>query len=243
MIDSNNQNQNQITSAAAKDNFILKATNSLIEPFKKLKNKIHSIHEAHTAGLLTPIEMSQRLNMAEALCNKIYELIRELSDLSITETGCQLEVHLEDSNLVNIAADVLENLIDLAIEKGCCLRFHAPELVIGEWDVLRLQQLLSQLILNAIHHACGSEIDVKITSSEHYAQIEVKDSGPGIAISMQSKIFERFTKVDENSESFGTGLWLVKEIVDRFDGTITLESSPENGSVFLIELPLKNMLH
>lgn len=225
------------------DNFILKTTNGLTEPFNKLQAQIHTTLEDHCAGILTPHELSHRLTIAENLCIKINKLIIELADLSVAGTDQEMQLHLQETNLVDIAADVLEELMDLAISKRCQLSFHAPEIVMGEWDVLKMHKLFSHLILNGIIHGSRSAIEVRISSTENYAHLEVKDSGPGIPLDMQAKIFERFTKVDDTSENFGNGLWLVKEIVERFRGRLQLVSSPEEGTSFFIDLPLKQQFH
>ncbi|MBA2405463.1 MAG: HAMP domain-containing histidine kinase [Bdellovibrionales bacterium] len=226
-----------------RDEFIQGTTNSLKIPFEKLQHQLSSMLKAQVSGQLTPLELNHRLANAETLCSKINKLINGLVDLSIAESHCQLRVQVRESNLCDIAADVLERLFDQALEKGSHIKFYCPTVVIGEWDILRLDQLVSNLVLNAVNHAPGSTIDVRITRTSSHAQLEVKDTGPGIPFEKQSKIFERFTKVDEASEGFGNGLWLVKKIVERFHGSLRLVSWPGEGSTFIVELPLRQMLH
>jgi signal transduction histidine kinase len=115
------------------------------------------------------------------------------------------------------------------------------ENVIGYWDADRLEQVVENLITNAIRYAPNCPLSLKISKTLDSAILEVIDQGPGIPTEDLDKIFNRF----ERSRSFGErsglglGLYIVKEIVSQHGGKISVSNLNTGGAWFLIELPLR----
>jgi signal transduction histidine kinase len=119
---------------------------------------------------------------------------------------------------------------------------EVPTPVWGEWDAARLEQVVTNLLTNAIKYGAGSPISIRVERDPegHWARLRVKDEGIGIAPEMQQRIFERFERAVPSSAygGLGLGLYICREILHSHGGNIRVVSLPEHGSEFLVELPL-----
>jgi signal transduction histidine kinase len=111
----------------------------------------------------------------------------------------------------------------------------------GRWNRLRLEQVVSNLLTNAIKYGCGRPISVELKQDEEHVWLSVRDEGIGIAPADQERIFERFERAvsEQHYSGFGLGLWIVRQILDAMGGRIHVQSEPGQGSVFTVELPLR----
>ncbi len=111
--------------------------------------------------------------------------------------------------------------------------------VLGRWDRLRLDQVVTNLVSNAIKYGGGQPIDISLTANDKGAVLVVRDRGIGIAAEDHSRIFRRFERA-VSTRSFGglgIGLWLVERIVGALGGQISVASQPGQGAVFSVMLP------
>jgi signal transduction histidine kinase len=106
------------------------------------------------------------------------------------------------------------------------------------WDRLRLEQVLSNLISNAIKYGQGKPIAVTVARAQGSARLQVRDQGMGISPGDQARIFERFERAasSRNYGGLGLGLWITKRLVEGMGGSISLSSAPEEGSTFTVNL-------
>jgi signal transduction histidine kinase len=114
--------------------------------------------------------------------------------------------------------------------------------VVGRWDRLRLERVLTNLLSNAFKHGKGQPIEVRVERTDGHARLVVRDHGPGIPLEEQRAIFERFMKASSSKgkkEGFGLGLYIVRQLVEAHGGSIHVESSPGEGATFTVELPLE----
>lgn len=111
---------------------------------------------------------------------------------------------------------------------------------LGRWDKHRLDQVVTNLMTNAIRYASGKPLTAQVFRKESFAVFALVDQGPGIALEDQSKIFQKFERlVTSNAISgMGLGLFIVQEIVHAHGGRIRVESVRGLGSSFIVELPL-----
>jgi signal transduction histidine kinase len=109
----------------------------------------------------------------------------------------------------------------------------------GRWDRLRLDQIVSNLVENAIRYGAGRPIDVVVEGDEASARLVVADRGIGIAPDDQRRIFERFERAvsPHQGGGLGLGLWIVRQIVEALGGTIGVASRPSAGATFTVVLP------
>jgi signal transduction histidine kinase len=104
---------------------------------------------------------------------------------------------------------------------------------------MRLDQVLTNLLSNAIKYGAGKPIEITLEAVEDRVRLAIHDHGLGIPLEDQDRIFRRFERAasSRNYAGIGLGLWIVKQIVDALGGAITVDSRPELGSTFTVELP------
>jgi two-component system, OmpR family, phosphate regulon sensor histidine kinase PhoR len=169
-------------------------------------------------------------------------LVQDLLTLSHIETG-QIKMHFENIDLYKLAEEVFEQFEGKADKKDVGLRIEGPEqkvLVYADWQ--RITQVMTNLISNAIKHSQdGDEVVIAFDIHKKSITTHVRDSGEGIAPEHQSRIFERFYRVDKSRsrEKGGTGLGLaiVKHILDGHNTKAEVSSTPGKGSDFSFKLP------
>jgi signal transduction histidine kinase len=124
----------------------------------------------------------------------------------------------------------------------CTLRFEAGENIVGRWDRARLDQVLTNLLGNAIKYGKGSALELTVRRLGAEARLSVRDHGIGIAPEHQARIFGRFERAvsERHYGGLGLGLWIAREVVDALGGTIRCESGLGQGSTFTVVLPLQN---
>jgi signal transduction histidine kinase len=137
------------------------------------------------------------------------------------------------------AHDVVERHRTDIAESGCAVRVEAPAPVTGTWDRGRIEQVITNLLTNALKYAPRCRIEIRVEADEGHARVVVGDDGPGIADADQERIFRPFERAaaDAKVSGFGLGLFIVREIVEAHGGALTLRSTPGRGSTFVAELP------
>jgi signal transduction histidine kinase len=102
-----------------------------------------------------------------------------------------------------------------------------------------MEQVLTNLITNAIRYAPGAPVEVRLTAESSRVTLCFQDNGPGIPEKDHERIFERFERLTPESSvsGLGLGLYIAREIVRVHDGSIRLRSEPGQGTCFIIELP------
>ena len=175
--------------------------------------------------------------------DRMVNLINQLLDVSRLETR-RLELNLDRVDLVSLASDTVDRL-QMTTSRHT-LRLRAPQEPI--WvtaDPLRLAQVLSNLLMNAIQYSpAGGPVEVTVEAQEGRAWVSVRDWGIGIAPEDQPRLFQRFyrglRKGNASPTGMGLGLYISREIVLRHHGDIAFHSRPGQGSTFLFWLPLDN---
>ena len=170
-------------------------------------------------------------------------LINDVLDLSKIEAG-QLILSLADYSISNVIKDVLTTVGPLAAEKQLALKSEmSPELPArGRGDERRILQVLLNLVGNAIKFTDSGEVTVEASAADGAFKIAVRDTGPGIPVSEQGKIFEEFQQADtlrtRRKGGTGLGLSIAKRIVEMHGGRISVQSTPGHGSTFCVILPV-----
>ena len=149
---------------------------------------------------------------------------------------------IELNTLIGGVVEVTQSTLETA-QSGHTLTFDAaPEGLIVVGDALRLEQVIRNLLGNAIKYSpAGGEIQARVTRAGFQACVAVTDQGVGIPAAALPHLFERFYRVSssaEGIEGFGIGLYVAKEIVTQHAGTIRVESAEGQGSTFIVCLPL-----
>ena len=166
-------------------------------------------------------------------------MVNDLLNISLITTG-RLELEREKIDLSKIVSDVTTRLEDQAMKSGSSVVFINKPKVIGNWDPIRIEQVVTNLVTNAIKYGNGKPITIDLTTDKKYAVLNVLDHGIGIPKDQQEKIFDRFHRgaVNSSIKGLGVGLYLISEIVKAHHGKISVKSTPKEGSVFTLQLPL-----
>jgi signal transduction histidine kinase len=119
------------------------------------------------------------------------------------------------------------------------LSIHSEAPIVGRWDRIRLEQVVTNLLSNATRFGAGKAIELTIEQADDTARLVVTDHGIGIPPDRLPRIFERFERAVSLREygGLGLGLYIVQEIIRAFGGTIRVESRVGAGSTFIVELP------
>jgi signal transduction histidine kinase len=114
--------------------------------------------------------------------------------------------------------------------------------ICGEWDEFRVEQVVVNLLTNALRYGAGKPIDVELLQLPGAAAVKVTDHGVGIAPDDKARVFEQFVRVGDRTRTpgLGLGLYITKQLVEAHGGTISVESTLGEGSTFTVALPLPN---
>jgi signal transduction histidine kinase len=224
----------------ARDQFLAVAAHELRTPLATLKLLLdHLIAPPHST--IEPggvVVQKRQLAMLKRQVERLTALVVEMLDVSQI-TGGGLQLSLGPVDLREVVREVLDRF-HLEIERRhVTLGVNAPDPAPGIWDAARIEQVISNLISNALKYGAGRPIEVSIRVEASQTVVVVRDHGIGIPEDEQTKIFGPFAPVAATHHAgLGLGLWIAQQIVQAHGGRIKVESRPEQGSTFTVELPL-----
>ncbi|RYZ43044.1 MAG: PAS domain S-box protein [Myxococcaceae bacterium] len=223
-------------SIRARDEFLSIASHELKTPLTSMKLRVQQMESA-LAHPLPVGKVSRMLAIFEEQLQRLSLLAEHLLDVSRIHDR-QLELRREEMDLVTVARGVADHLAAQFDKSGSPFEMVAPEPVKGHWDRLRMEQVLVNLLTNAMKYGAGRTIRLEVTRHARGARLVVQDHGLGIPLEAQARIFERFERAaSRNYGGLGLGLFIVRQIVDAHGGSIRVESSPGYGARFIVELP------
>ncbi len=224
----------------ARDDFLTVASHELKTPLHVLGLQVSTSAFLMESGTVPLEKIKARLHKAQGEVGRLNRLITNLLDISRI-TANRLFLEPQDHDLVAVAREVLERDREEVVRAGCSVSLVAPDALPGHWDRLRLDQVLTNLLSNALKYGDKKPVAITISRVEERARIVVADEGLGIDQVDLGRIFERFERaVSPRSHSgFGLGLWIVRQILDAMGGTIRAESQKGRGSTFTVEFPLR----
>ena len=190
----------------------------------------------------TPAKMRGVLDRVQSNGKHLLGLINDVLDLSKIEAG-QLTLSLAEFHIKDVVHGVFSVVESLATAKQLALRVEVPpNLPLARGDERRLTQVLLNLVGNAIKFTDQGEVAIKASAANGSYTLSVHDTGPGIAESDRTKIFEEFQQADSSATKkkggTGLGLSISKRIVEMHGGRIWVESDLGHGSMFAFEVPL-----
>ncbi len=186
-------------------------------------------------------EVADKVAMALRNGQRLLRMVEQLLELSRLDAMAQKHEHYY--SLHQVLTVLLSSFDGLAAQKQLQIQCNEFDDVIVPSTMDALEIMLINLISNAIKYTPeGGRISIEVTPEPGYVTIVVKDSGVGISQDNQKLIFNRFTRASDAGsagvEGAGIGLALVKELVESHQGTITLHSAPQQGSEFILRLPI-----
>lgn len=224
-----------IEAVKARDEFLSIASHELKTPLTSLIIQTQVQKRLLSKGderASNPERVLETYNKFERLFGRLNRLIDDMLDISRISFG-KLEIRREKTDLSQLVEDVISRH-----GEGATIEF-TPHPVSGNWDPLRLEQVIINLVTNAVRYGKGEPISISIQDHEKEISLSVKDRGIGISADDQKKIFERFERaVNANDISgLGLGLYISDQIVQLHGGSISLESAIGKGSTFTVKLP------
>jgi PAS domain S-box-containing protein len=224
----------------ARDDFLALAAHELKTPLTPLRLMAGSLLRQVEQGRGEPPldALARRVVKLDEATARLEMLVDRLLDVSRLSVG-RLVLNLEDVDLAAIARDTVARLAVDGDHGKPEITVDAPAPVLGRWDRLRVEEVVTNLVTNAMKYGAGRPIEVALTASDDAATLHVTDHGIGIPEDAQAQIFERFERVApvRHYGGFGLGLWIARKLVEAHAGTITVQSRVGEGSAFTVELP------
>ncbi len=178
----------------------------------------------------------------ERQIQSLIRLIEDMLDVSRIRTG-KLSIRTSPFDLSELASHLLENFAAQSAAAHCPMSLSAEQPVIGVWDEFRIEQVIVNLLTNALRYGAGKPVEVRVyaDADQQQACIEVIDHGIGICEANQKRIFQQFERVTANHAvaGLGLGLFISEQIVMAHGGRILVESEEGKGSTFIVRLPLQ----
>jgi signal transduction histidine kinase len=169
---------------------------------------------------------------------RLETLAAQLLDVTRIRAG-RLVLDPREICFSDLVARVAERLEPEVVRRGGTLALDLPPRVTGSCDPDRLDQVLTNLVSNAVKHAPGSPVAIRLSERGDRVVFEVRDGGPGLPPGCQRRIFEPFERASPSPTSVdgGLGLYIVKQIVEAHGGRVHAESAPGCGAAFVVDLP------
>jgi signal transduction histidine kinase len=225
-----------------RDDFISIAAHELRTPVTPLQLTLDSLQRevknSPDEGKVPVYLVRKHLDIAVRQTDRLIKLVNNVLDVSRLSAG-RLDLQLEEVDLSLVVEEVVARFAEDATQAGCTLvvQTHGP--VIGRWDRLRLDQVVTNFLSNGLKYGRGSPIELQVQATLTSARLSVRDYGIGISPEDQERIFDRFERAvsEHYFAGFGLGLWIVSEIAKALRGRVQVTSTPGAGSVFSMELP------
>ncbi|WP_347906666.1 hybrid sensor histidine kinase/response regulator [Pseudomonas grandcourensis] len=205
-----------------------------------LETQLRKMHLARdNAAAFTLDKMHAMVDRDERQIKSLIRLIEDMLDVSRIRTG-KLSIRPKRVDLSTLVHDVLHNFSRQFDAAEASVSLDAAQPVIGNWDEFRIEQVISNLLTNALRYGAKSPISVRVYSEGGQALVDVQDQGIGISEANQKRIFQQFERVSAKHAvaGLGLGLFISEQIVAAHGGTITVQSRIGEGALFRVCLPL-----
>ncbi len=227
-----------------RDDFMSMVSHELRTPLNTLflETQVRKLHLER--GNRAPFEADRLPAMIARDQRQIQNMVRlidDMLDVSRLRSG-SLSIQPQPCDLAALARRVLENLAQQAEAAGCAVTLDAPAPVGGVWDEFRIEQVLTNLMTNAMRYGPGKPIAVSIGQADGEARLTVRDHGIGVAPADHARIFGQFERTDmsrKQSAGLGLGLYITQQIVQAHGGRIAVDSQLGEGATFRVTLPLR----
>ncbi|WP_224244660.1 ATP-binding protein [Hyalangium gracile] len=223
-----------------RDEFLSIASHELKTPLTPLSLKLHMLARTARQQPDSPFRkaVEDYITVGSRQVKKLSELVSDLLDVARIGGG-RLRLELEEMELGALVREVVARHEPEAARSGSTLVLEGQASVSGRWDRLRLEQVITNLVDNAIKYGAGKPIRLWLEADAGRAILRVKDEGIGIAPESLSRIFERFERAvsDRHYGGLGLGLYITRTIVEAMGGTIQVESTLGQGATFTVVLP------
>ncbi|WP_375755681.1 ATP-binding protein [Corallococcus exercitus] len=208
-------------------------------PLHALQLLLSKVQRAQGAGRHEDVR--QGLVAARGQAQRLGQLLHNLLDLSRLSSGKRV-LDAAPVDLGELAREVVERFAEAAAQAGCDLKLEVEPGQVGQWDRIRLDRVVTNLLSNALKFGRGHPVTVSVSALDvEHTRLRVRDEGVGIAPEAQRRVFERFererARKAEAEAGYGLGLYIARQLVEAHGGVIRLESMPGRGATFTVDLP------
>lgn len=235
--------QNELEHAVRmRDDFMSIVSHEVRTPLNGLilETQLRKLHLAKdNIAAFTPDKLRAMVDRDERQIQSLIRLIEDMLDVSRIRTG-KLSIRPSRFDLAQLVSNLLKNFSAQISVAESTLSFTIEEPVIGTWDEFRIEQVVANLLTNALRYGARSSISVRVYCEAGHARVDVLDHGIGISEENQKRIFQQFERVsaDHVIAGLGLGLFISEQIVAAHGGSISVESEEGKGSLFSVHLPL-----
>jgi PAS domain S-box-containing protein len=223
-----------------RDQFLSIASHELKTPLTALHLQLQALHDRKD---FLDERTARKIERAYRATDRLVALVESLLDVSRIATG-KLSLEYASFDLVESAREVVEQLHEAALNAGCDVSLEAQGPVAGSWDRLRIEQVLTNLLWNALNYAVGAPVQVTIRRESDTAVLRVCDGGPGIPEQDLLRVFGRFERGSAPGYGgLGLGLYVARQITEAHGGTIIAANRAEGGACFTVLLPFLRPNH
>lgn len=226
----------------ARDEFLVIASHELKTPITGLKLLVQlyqSRFEKDDPAFFEKKAITRLVHSANQRIDRISRLVEDMLDISRIAHG-KLVIDKEEVDLSVLAREAAERFGEQLHAEGCSISLNLQSGVVGFWDRYRIEQVLENLMTNAIKYGSKKPIEISVSSRGRMAIFSIHDHGIGIASGSFELIFQRFERAisSDSISGLGLGLYICRQIVEAHGGAVKVESKLGEGSTFTVELPL-----
>ncbi len=191
-----------------------------------------------TLASIKPDQFETMIRRDERQIKSMIRLIDDMLDVSRMRSG-QLSIRPGAVELMDLLERVVSDLSLQAAATGCKLSLEPHPPVQGCWDEFRIEQVVVNLLTNALRYGGGQPVEVSVQYAKDTVSIHVRDEGKGIAASDLERIFEPYERGARNGEpkGLGLGLYISRQLAISHGGELRVTSKPGEGSTFTLILP------
>jgi len=166
-------------------------------------------------------------------------LINDMVDVTRIRSG-KLSIRPAETELSSLLTRIVSDLAQRTEAAGGTIELDAPNQVAGVWDEFRVEQIIINLLTNALRYGGSKPVTITLTRRDGWAEIVVRDQGVGISPEDQLRIFKPFERAGTKDvrEGLGLGLYIARQLAESHGGTLDVDSAPDQGAAFRLALPL-----
>lgn len=245
-IEKAKENEQLKVALKTRDEFLMMASHELKTPITPLTLQMQTfidLFENGTAANVEPEKLLRMLHTSQGQVERLARLIHDLVDVTKVSAN-KMEINCRKMNLCRLVEKVLIDFDSEIKKSGSDVECNIPSDIDGQWDVFRLEQVVVNLLSNALKYGNGKPILIEASQKNGKVHLFIQDNGIGIRPEDHYRVFRRFERaVSGNSFSgLGLGLYISKQIIALHQGRIWVDSEEGKGSTFQIELPLESQL-
>ncbi len=219
---------------SAREEFLWVASHELRTPITIANLQLHQLRRMLVRGDTSRCDAALDATLAQL--DRLDALVRRLLDASQIEAG--LDIRYADVDLADVVRDAAERMRSQLVASGSSLTTAVPPLR-GSWDPMRIEQVITNLLANAIKYGEGKPIRITGSADDALVHLEVRDQGIGLAAADLDRIFDKFVRAvpAANYGGLGLGLFIARQIVEAHCGWIEVTSALGAGTTFRVTLP------